>query len=338
MPSTPGDTWCALPASVSKDGGPFLTRYVFGTDNYKVQITDLTHVWTEELSKRDIINRARQDETSINPSEDNNQFKIIMQKIRGAVDGDDDTSLSISSNSAAKELEIRLTSELPKPLHAFHWRLRPVRSQDATVSSELIIPLIRSSYVQYQRVEELSRLLADKDLAISKMLDKVESVGVDLDSIFPKMSATRTTKRDKYREIIAKNVRGMAPFEKSKWLGAFPDRGEDPPGFRELVKDAFAAADAVDSKHFDELVKAQASQVGEVGAEIQAKRKDRVSTPPSADEEEEFQVRSDINHYETLMLIEYKSATSNSSFVKEAIYKSVQREGEHDPYSQSSIR
>ena len=64
---------------------PLLSRSSFQTQSYDIFVTDLTSVWSESLDRRQIIRRALNEDTSIDPSQDSTQLKILLDKIKAGL-------------------------------------------------------------------------------------------------------------------------------------------------------------------------------------------------------------------------------------------------------------
>jgi len=286
--------WHPLPSSLENKSEPLLIRYSFTKDGYKVQVTDLSQVWTEELKKKQIIKRALNDDVSIDPSEDDSQFDILLQKLKDAIHGEKDTSIDIQRTGSGKELRIIVSSKLPHPLKPLRWTLHLVRNAEANLSTEFIMPLLRSSSLQYQRVEELARLLAEKDDAIYKMLDKVESIGVDWSALFPNVGNIRSSRREKRREYITKNVRGMQTFNKKEWVSSFTGRDIDANNLHDLIRDAFAGGSAVNNDNVMESIEPSQLRYGSLQPETKA-RDETTPAEANSDDDNDFQVRFTID-------------------------------------------
>lgn len=280
--STPSDgIWHTLPAIARTQNEPLLARWRSDKNGYSVQITNLKEIWTEVLTKDDIITRANDEGCSIDPSEDDNQYQILLSKLEDGFHGNKKSILTIDDHAYNENIQIQVESELPRPLQPLRWTLSLIRDRVASISSDFIMPLLRSSYIQHQRVEELSRLLTEKDLAVSKLLDKVESMGVDLSSLYPNLG--KSVRRDKQREHLAKSVRGLQTFDKEDFMASFATKQADAADLNTLVHDAFAGGASMD--------KANPGEVAEkTGNGAKGSRQKIARTQSSEDQNDGFQV------------------------------------------------
>jgi hypothetical protein len=93
---------------------PLFILATFALDSYSIHLTDLTHIWSESLTKRAIIRRSREENTSIDPS-DGDQFRIFVDKIKLGLGGAKDTTLAltISADADRPSLILNITTNLP---------------------------------------------------------------------------------------------------------------------------------------------------------------------------------------------------------------------------------
>jgi len=91
-----------------------------------------------------------------------------------------------------------------------------------------------------QQKDNLVTLLAAKDGLMSKMMDKIESLGVDLVSLFPQLGQGTMLKRKRnQREALAPNVPGLGPFNETTWRTKFDSTKHKGVDFRQMSGIAF---------------------------------------------------------------------------------------------------
>lgn len=214
MPSA----WAQLPSGLSSsDLPPLLYKSEFNSTGYSIFITDLDFIWTESLDRRQIFKRALNENTSIDPSEDPSQMKILLQKIQAALRGDAGTSLSLSLPEGQRLLILTITAPLPAPLSPLEWIMRlELHPQDA-LREELILPLLNAQVTLSQRAESLIGMIREKDHVIARLVDKLEASGTDLASLFPGAAGLMSRNKGSSREVIAKVVRGLGEFDEEEW-------------------------------------------------------------------------------------------------------------------------
>lgn len=194
-----------------------LVKCSFDNSGYQIELTDLSRVWAHRLSKNDIIERASDLGSSIDPSEDDEQYKILLGKIESALNCEDGTSLNISSGKGEDDslLRIDLRAPLPKPLPPFRWTLELHRQSQEYIEAEIVTPLILQSSNLVRQVQQLINGLHDKDRIISKICDRLETSGNDLTTVFPGVSNIKTSRKKSQREQLAKHVKGLEDFDEA---------------------------------------------------------------------------------------------------------------------------
>jgi len=231
--------WRPFPETAGLHETAVLLRYSCTSDLLSIHLTDLTQVWAEELSKPDICERARSSECSIDPSEDESQLGILLEKIEAALRGDDGTSMSVIADGP-DHIKLELTSPLPHPLPPLKWSSRLGPGSREQVKSEVMVPLVCSTYMRKQQEDNLVALLTAKDCLMSKMMDKIESLGVDLVSLFPQLGKGTMLKRKRnQREALAPNVPGLGPFNETTWRTKFDSTTHKGVDFRQMSGIAF---------------------------------------------------------------------------------------------------
>lgn len=231
--------WRTLAVSDPNSNRQLLGKYTFTTEGYKIYVTDLCHFWSEHMTRQEILDRAKAEETSIDPSEDGTQFEIMFQRISAALQGAKDTQTTISEGRSQR-LIIKLTVSLPQPLQPLKWAIQLTLMPKDSVKYDFIMPLLRMTLGKHEQVNELSRLIVEKDNVMAKILDKVESMGMDLSSIFPTSGVAKAGRRGNRRDIVAKHVKGLAPFDQKTWLETFSSTLNTETTFGNLIENVFA--------------------------------------------------------------------------------------------------
>ncbi len=185
---------------------------------YSIQTTDLSRLWEERLSKTECIQRASDSGSSIDPSQDDEQFSILLGKIETAFNHEHDTSLQLrTSDEDDGNLAIEISAALPKPLSAFKWTIELRLQEPQYLATQLVTPLLhQASQLQYQ-IDQLVHELQNKDRVISKICDRLETSGNDLTTVFPGVSNIKTSRKKGQREQLARHVKGLADFDEDAW-------------------------------------------------------------------------------------------------------------------------
>lgn len=230
--------WETLDISNATQGTPpLLVSSEFNTNSYKISVTDLSRLWTEELDRRQLIKRALIDNTSIDPSEDPSQLKIFLSKIESALRGDEGTSLQVTAKDD-DSLHLHVYCVLPAPLDLLKWRVELSLQAQELVRSKVTQPLVERLGSMDLREEELLRNIRDKDVVINKLLDKLEVVGTDISDVFPGATGSRAQRKAISRAQIAQQVKGLGKFDKDEWLQQ-AERAQDHVPSNELMTRVF---------------------------------------------------------------------------------------------------
>lgn len=199
------------------DGPPLLFNYTPKSDSYQLYITDLTHVWTEHLTRKAILKRADAQNTTIDPSEDPEQFRVLFQKIQEALHGSPGSSVSLN-HGTADSLELIVITKLPAPLKPLKWALYLSREPNSSSTRHLLLPLLREAGGLETRERALLDHIKNKDWVIGKIFDKIETMGIDLSTVFPGTSGLRAGRKGTTLDQAGKYIKGVAPFDEKSWV------------------------------------------------------------------------------------------------------------------------
>lgn len=210
-------TWQVLQLH-GQDFPTLLVKYHFSPTGYQVNLTDLSRVWEERLTRADIEQSAISSASSIDPSQDQEQYNIFLETIQAALSQQENTTLEIDPHySTDNELFCKISATLPKPLPPFHWTLH-LRLQDSVqIASSLVSPLLQQTRRLQNQLEELVHKLREKDRVIAKICDRLETSGNDLTTVFPGVSHVKTSRKKGQREQLAKHVKGLGDFDEDAW-------------------------------------------------------------------------------------------------------------------------
>ncbi|QSZ29369.1 hypothetical protein DSL72_003883 [Monilinia vaccinii-corymbosi] len=212
------------PLQLSSSAGaqipPLLISFEFNHDSYLIRLTDLTNTWAERIDRDAIIERSREENTSIDPSEDDDQLSIFLDKIKLGLAGERDTSLSLqvgmnNGSGPLPQLRIHVKVPLPGGLKDLKWRyqLKPQLPQET--AETLLIPSLIAFQEKREGVRKLVELLEEKDAVIQKLVDALENQGTDLGTIFHQAAGRPGRKVD--RKKASEKIRGLKIFDVDDW-------------------------------------------------------------------------------------------------------------------------
>jgi hypothetical protein len=177
------------------------------------------------LTKKQILARAAEEDTSVDPSEDAGQYSVLLQKIGDALRGVKGSKISLTRSAKEHDLELVTTTKLPDPLPQLEWTLRLSRLPQSALTRRILLPLLQGEKDHAARLQSLIDLLKEKDWALSKVFEKIESSGVDLSRAFPGLSGMRAERRGASALTqVSKVIKGVAPFDEKAWNSRFGDQ------------------------------------------------------------------------------------------------------------------
>ncbi|KAI1209638.1 XLF-domain-containing protein [Annulohypoxylon truncatum] len=239
----PGLKWHPLPAF------PHLPLLMisprFASSSYTLYVTDLASIWVESLDRRGILLRSLQENTSIDLSDgDPNQWAVFLSKLNTAFDpmqqGHHSTSLNISASSPDSRdkgsFALHVTCVLPEPFKPLKWPIYLTKCPPASISSELVLPLIQTHRVRTLEMQDLITRLKEKDAVIAKLVDKLEANQTGLEHVFNSLSG----KRKPPRALAEEKVKGLAPFNETEWKSRANASQRLPRDVSSLIHEAFA--------------------------------------------------------------------------------------------------
>lgn len=218
---------------------PLLIKNEFGASSYKIWLTDLTYIWTETLERRQIIQRAFSVDTSIDPSEDASQLRLLLQSIQDALVQRSGTAISFVRSDDPKQLILQTSTRLPGPLKPLEWRMTLNSAPQSILTAEFTIPLLGQQSIAKAEKASLLQQLRYKDIVISRLVEKMQSDGVDFSRVFPASVPGRLG--TDARQILAKSVKGLAEFDIQEWQSRMIRDYKTLEELRDLISNTFDA-------------------------------------------------------------------------------------------------
>ncbi|KAE9368564.1 XLF-domain-containing protein [Stipitochalara longipes BDJ] len=211
--------WRPLPLSASAGTQlpDLLISEAFTPSSYTIQLTDLTHIWSESLDRRAIVRRSRETETSIDPNNGTDQLQIFLDKLRLGLAGGKDTALALTivAGPDRPSLVLNIDVKLPGGLAPLKWPVQLGAAPQSLMTSHFTVPLLRAQHASAQEFASLTEVVKEKDHVIQKLLDKLEGQGTELGQIFPQAAGRLGRKVD--RKMAEERVKGLGPFALDTW-------------------------------------------------------------------------------------------------------------------------
>ncbi|KAJ2902807.1 hypothetical protein MKZ38_000088 [Zalerion maritima] len=245
IPGENSPTWRPFPLEADDAGlPPLIVSTCFSNSSYAVHLSDMTNTWSETLDRRAVIMRGFQEDTSIDPSDGDN-MRALLNKLRDGFDscrpGHSKTRLSLAPHDGKPTgedglvLTVKYTFPPGAGLQPLVWPLYLKKCPSSRTTTELILPLCRVHYAQSQELDALTKALAEKDAVITKLLDKLDNMGVGLENVFSSLPV----KRKVTRAVAENRINGLAPFDRPGWTSQFNGRVESPTDTDALIRGVF---------------------------------------------------------------------------------------------------
>ena len=183
------------------------------------------------MDRRAINKRALLTDTSIDPTEDDEQMKLLLDKIKDSLEGERTADIELIVNKSKgfdtdngedgnlPLMAINLIVNLPKPFKPLHWKLELEPCDSSFLLSYITAPLIIAENEAREQVGDLLRVIREKDHVIQKLTDKLEASGTELGQVFP--SAAGKGGRKLTRKTVEERVAGLSTFNYESWLENF---------------------------------------------------------------------------------------------------------------------
>lgn len=223
-----------------------LLRFSFTSQQeHTIQVTDLSSVYTRTLSKTQILKQAQEEECSIDPSQDDEQYDIFLQKLRNGLSGREKCFYEYKSVPNRASARLKISCPLPKPLRPLEWTWHLDLMSGNGLSSEVLAPLAATNCLLQQRIDQLCKVLSKKDAAVSKLLDKLESIPLDIAAVIPQVSMTKTGRGETKKQQLVRHIKGLEAFNERDWRSSRDGDQLELRTFDQLFNTAFKDSDDV---------------------------------------------------------------------------------------------
>ena len=210
--------WTAAKISGTSNTPLLLINFGLTKDGYSFYLTDLASIWSEKLSRKQIIRRSLDENTSIDPTESTQQYSKLLEKIDDGLRGKEGSSLHLyQADEQSYALKLLLINKLTSPLSPLVWPLHLQALGQGWLREILILPIISKSTMYSEQIKQLHGTIEEKDQVISRLCDRLQASGVDLASVFPNTSGLKIPRRADVRSHLAPYVKGLAKSGKGEW-------------------------------------------------------------------------------------------------------------------------
>ena len=206
---------------------PLLIKYEFGPSDYQIWLTDLSYIWTESLDRRQIVKRACNIDTSIDPSEGSAQIRLFFNCIAEALCQEPGSSVKLDQSTDINRLTLYTSTPLPPPLQPLEWSIVLMLGPQSAFASEFISPLLSQQLTAKVEKASLLQQLREKDNVISKLVEKVQGDGVDFGKLFPGAISSKSGAGPASRAALAKSIKGLREFDQTQWKTQLASESSD---------------------------------------------------------------------------------------------------------------
>ncbi|KAI9801862.1 MAG: hypothetical protein M1833_002176 [Piccolia ochrophora] len=239
---------------------PLLFRGDFSATGYTVYISDLTHVWSEKLDRRGIIRRALDEDTSVDPSEGAEQFKLLLDKISDSLSGRENTYLDLVP-SRDNDFILRVFTYLPVPLEPLKWDMRLSMAAAPSLKDALVLPLLAGAAAQRRQVDDLLRILRDKDHVIGNLMDRLGSSEKEITKVFPSAVGLDARHTGSLRDKAGTYVKGLGVFDVEDWRKRVRKNEPKHENIADVIQDALEGLSLPSTIKLDRRAKDEKSDV-----------------------------------------------------------------------------
>ena len=138
-----------------------------------------------------------------------------------------------------KQLVLQTLTRLPGPLKPLEWRMTLDSAPQSTLTAEFTIPLLSQQSIAKAEKTSLLQQLRHKDNVISKLIERMQSDGVDFSRVFPASVPGRLGTNA--RQILAKSVKGLTEFDLQEWQSRMIRDYKTMEELRDLISNTFDA-------------------------------------------------------------------------------------------------
>ncbi|CAE7031912.1 hypothetical protein CFE70_004506 [Pyrenophora teres f. teres 0-1] len=194
-----------------------LIKPAFQSDSYILHLTDLSNIWSEESDLDSIVNRASQEQSPIEVSnQDTAQLAILLDNVKKSLVNGHDAVCRMTRNDD-DGIILHTSICLPEPLDRLTWKFYLKKRTATILKNELILPLLVSSHIQHERINGLITTIDSKDKAITRLADHFDSNNMDFAAAFPSIGGTKSGRRMVKREQAAKHIPALKSFREDAW-------------------------------------------------------------------------------------------------------------------------
>ncbi|KAJ9662777.1 hypothetical protein H2198_001226 [Neophaeococcomyces mojaviensis] len=196
-------------------------KFCTNKDGYELLFTDLIGLWRARSNVEGICAYAKDNRTSIDPSESKSQFKVLLHKLEQSLSGGTNALHRDDDDSENESVVLKTTIKLPRPLQPLEWQFNLKPEGAGEMAEHILRPSLHEASESKKKLDSLFDIIKQKDHIISKLLERLENSSVDLSLIFPRITSLKSRKGIVTTKDAQAQVPGLAPFKRSSWDNMF---------------------------------------------------------------------------------------------------------------------
>lgn len=280
-------SWTPLNVENNDTSTTWLFKISEGNGGCEVSLTDLTEIWVESLTSAEVKRRAQELDCPIDPSQDDKQLENLLKRIKDMCLGTaPEAEVRINKRNSGQVLLLQLTCGLPRPLRSLHWNFGAELQGHDSFVKHVLMPLVHKVNLQASQLDTLTSLLAEKDSAISNIMDKFESSGIDITTVFPASASVRNARKRDKKQQLQNAVRGLKPFDAEEFYRKTDQHFNNRRPLKDSLQSAFREVyvrPGVSGAGFPHVLLSQSSPSRTRPEQLLNKQKTSESPEPKAD-------------------------------------------------------
>ncbi|KAK5074282.1 hypothetical protein LTR64_006574 [Lithohypha guttulata] len=212
--------WEALSTASSRRCPKLFYKFAADEEGYELQITDITALWAAKFTAEEICDYARNSRASIDPSESTSQLKVLYEKLAESLRSGPNI-LKQDEKTECEAIFLQTILDLPRPLQPLRWEFYLESKGALDLAESILKPCLHQASLGLKKIDSLIDVIAAKDRALARLLEKIENSSIDLTLIFPGITGVRARKGQVTLKDAQKHVPGLAEFKRDHWSTLF---------------------------------------------------------------------------------------------------------------------
>lgn len=168
----------------ARSAPPLLAWASFSASSYELQLTDLTQVWYEKLSKHRILERAAAENTAIDPAEAPENLATLLEYLQKAItksvaNVESELITAADTDVGGADLRLKIKCELPGGLDDLIWTFELQHGTPVDFANMFVMPMLSRESLRADRIDSLLEKIAERDGVIERLVDYLQDQKTD---------------------------------------------------------------------------------------------------------------------------------------------------------------